>query len=133
MAGRVLYCIVLVTSGDWASRYEAWNIRVAFGSIIKKRCKTSVLYPEVRENTKQNSSTGDSAYSDPELLRDYIRVQPDAFRLPSNAGYVVRTELAQARGKDLCQIHATVGSRSTSLAKRMRIQPQALRDLLGRF
>ena len=76
---------------------------------------------------------GDSAYSDPELLRDYIRVQPDAFQLPSNAGYVVRTELAQARGKDLCQIHATVGSRSTSLAKRMRIQPQALRDLLGRF
>jgi len=123
MAGRVLYCIVLVTSGGWASRYEAWNIRVAFGSIIRKRCKTSMLCPEIREGTDQNSSTGDSAYSDPELLRDYIRVQPDAFRLPSNAGYVVRTELAQARGKDLCQIHATVGSRSTSLAKRIRIQP----------
>ena len=86
MAGWVLYCTALVTSGDWASRYEAWNIGVAFGSMARKGCKTGVLYPEIRESTNQNSITGGWAYSDPVLLRDYGGVRPDAFRLPSNAG-----------------------------------------------
>ena len=67
------YCPVLHWSllDDWASRYEAWNIAVASGSIIRKRDKMSVLYPEIRENTNQKSSTGDSAYSYTVLLRDY--------------------------------------------------------------
>ena len=132
MAGWVLYCIALVTSGDWTSRYEAWNIRVAFGSIIRKRCKTGVLYPEIRESTNQKSSKGDSAYSDPELLRDYIRVRPDAFRLPSNAGYVARTELAQAREKYLCEIMRLSASVQLLWSSGCGFNPQALRHM-GRF
>jgi len=75
---------------------------------------------------------GDSAYSDPELLRDYIRVRLDAFRLPSNVGYVVRTELAQARKKPLsnlcdCRLPFSFSGRVGGF------NPQALRDMLGRF
>ena len=95
MAGWVLYCIALVTSGDWASRYEAWIIREAFGSMARKGCKMSVFYPEIRESTNQNSSTRDSAYSDPVLLRDYVRVRPDAFRLPLNAERYLPTACLQ--------------------------------------
>ena len=59
--GRVEYCTVLRWSllDDWASRYEDWNIGVAFGSMVGKGCKTSAFCLEIRESTNQKSSIGD--------------------------------------------------------------------------
>ena len=79
--GTVLYC----AGHFWRLnlRYEAPDIRVAFGSLARKMMASL----EIRESTNLSSSTGDSGIVTPSYSRTTYE-RPDTSWLPSNTSII---------------------------------------------